>query len=244
LTDFDDDKVPLSQRLGDFSDQIFGFCFSPHIIKFGILMFAAFCAVIDIGGYFDMLSQIFTTRMDEFGRTMPIDAPLSDRILSGFVRFPLLGTLIVWLDKLTGGIVAFFGALAMWFMVQGLEIAGRFHIYLPEAAENLLYRQNRKRLEAPANNAPATRKAYKLATGETMAILRWLSLAGILAYMVNAYVLHIAQPWLDNLGNPLWINMIWNGLALIGVELALVLHRGYKAITLSAAEKADKDRTF
>jgi hypothetical protein len=31
---------------------------------------------------------------------------------------------------------------------------------------------------------------------------------------------------------------------LAGVELALVLYRGYKAITLSAAEKADKERTF
>jgi hypothetical protein len=30
----------------------------------------------------------------------------------------------------------------------------------------------------------------------------------------------------------------------VGVELALILYRGYKAVTLSNAEKADKDRTF
>jgi len=53
-----------------------------------------------------------------------------------------------------------------------------------------------------------------------------------------------ALNWLDNLGNPLWINVIWNGLAVAGVELALILYRGYKAVTLSNAEKADKDRTF
>ncbi len=243
-SDFDEEKIPLSQRLGDLSDQVFGFIFSPHIIKFGILVFAGFCAVIDLTGYYDLLSQIFTTRLDEFGRTLPVESPVSERIVSSFVRFPLLGNLIVWLDKLTGGIIALIGALAMWFVIQGLEIAGRFHLYLPEAAENLLYRQNRKRIENPANNQPATRKAYKLASGETMAILRWLSLAGIGAYIVNAYVLHLAQPWLDNLGNPLWLNIVWNGLALAGVELALVLYRGYKAITLSAAEKADKERTF
>jgi hypothetical protein len=146
------------------------------------------------------------------------------------------------LDKAAGGIVALIGSIAFWFVVQGLEIAGRFHLYLPEAAENLLYKQNRKRYETPANNQPATRKAYKLASGETMAILRWLSLAGILAYLVDAYAMHVARPWIDRLGNPLWINIIWNGLAVLGVELALVLYRGYKAVTLSAAEKADRDR--
>ncbi len=75
-----------------------------------------------------------------------------------------------------------------------------------------------------------------------MAILRWLSLAGVLAYMADAYAMNLSRPWLDNLGNPLWLNMIWNGLAVLGVELSLVLYRGYKAITLSAIEQADKDR--
>jgi D-alanyl-lipoteichoic acid acyltransferase DltB (MBOAT superfamily) len=77
-----------------------------------------------------------------------------------------------------------------------------------------------------------------------MAILRWLSLAGILAYIVDGYAMHISRPWIDNLGNPLWLNIIWNGLAVFGVELALVLYRGYKAVTLSNAEKADKDRHY
>ncbi len=240
--DFDEEKVPLSQRLGDFSDTVFGFIFSPNLIKFGILVFAGFCIAINLAGYYDLIGQVFSTRLDEFGRTLPVDAPVSDRIVSSAVRFPIFGTVIVWLDQLTGGIVAFVGAIAFWFVIQGLEIAGRFHLYLPEAAENLLYRQNRKRYEAPANNQPATKRAYKLATGETMAILRWLSLAGVLAYMADAYAMNLSRPWLDNLGNPLWINMIWNGLAVLGVELSLVLYRGYKAVTLSAAEKADKDR--
>jgi len=42
----------------------------------------------------------------------------------------------------------------------------------------------------------------------------------------------------------LWINVIWNGLAVAGVELAMILHRGYKAVTLSNAEKADKERLY
>jgi hypothetical protein len=140
--------------------------------------------------------------------------------------------------------MALFGAVTIWFVVQGLELAGRFHLYLPGAAENLLYKSNRKKIEAPTNNSPVTRKAYKLASGETMSILRWLALAGFLAYLVDAYAMHISRPWIDNLGNPLWINVIWNGLAVAGVELALVLYRGYKAVTLSNAEKADKDRHY
>ncbi|HEY9672737.1 MAG TPA: hypothetical protein V6D11_14930 [Waterburya sp.] len=240
--DFDEDKVPVSQRLGDFSDNVFGFTFSPNTIKFGILLFAGFCVAINLSGYYDLLGQIFNSRLDEYGRTLPVDAPVNSRIISSLVRFPILGTFLVWLDKAAGGIVALIGSIAFWFVVQGLEIAGRFHLYLPEAAENLLYKQNRKRYETPANNQPATRKAYKLASGETMAILRWLSLAGILAYLVDAYAMHVARPWIDRLGNPLWINIIWNGLAVLGVELALVLYRGYKAVTLSAAEKADRDR--
>jgi hypothetical protein len=240
--DFDEEKVPLHQRLGDLSDAVFEFIFSPNTIKFGILVFAGFCAAIDLAGYYDLINQLFTTRLDEFGRTLPVEAPVGERLISSFVRFPILGTLIVWLDRLTGGIVAFIGAIAIWFVIQGLEIAARFHLYLPGAAENLLYRQNRKRIENPSNNQPATKKAYKLASGETMAILRWLTVAGIFAYIVNAYALHLVRPWINNLGNPLWINCTWNGLALAGVELALVLYRGYKAVTLSAAEKADKDR--
>lgn len=242
--DFDEERVPVSQQLGDISDKIFGFTFSPNTIKFGILLFAGFCIAIDMAGYYDLMNEVFNTRLDALGRTLPVDAPLGDRFISSAVRFPLLGTLLVWLDKLTGGIMALFGAIAIWFVIQGLEIAGRFHIYLPGTAQNLLYKQNRKKIETPTNNAPATRKAYKLASGETMSILRWLSLAGIAAYAANAYALHIARPWIDNLGNPLWINIIWNSFGLLGVELSLVLYAGYKAVTLSKAEKADKDQHY
>jgi hypothetical protein len=241
--DFDEEKVPVSQRLGDFSDKTFGFVFSPNTIKFGILLFAGFCIAINLAGYYDLVNQIFGTRLDEFGRTLPVEAPMSERIVSSIVRFPFLGNLIVWLDKLTGGIVALFGAITIWFVVQGLEIAGRFHLYLPESAENLLYKQNRKRYEAPGSH-PAAKKAYKLATTETLSILRWLSLAGLVAYLVDVYAMHLTRPWLDNLSNPLWINVIWNGLAVAGVELAMILYRGYKAVTLSNAEKADKDRLY
>jgi hypothetical protein len=242
--DFDEDTVPISQQLGDISDKIFGFTFNPNTIKFGVLLFAGFCIAIDLTGYYDLMNQVFSTRLDELGRTLPVDAPLGDRFISSVVRIPLLGTLLVWLDKLTGGIMALFGAVAIWFVVQGLEIAARFHIYLPGTAQNLLYKQNRQRIEAPANNAPATKKAYKLASGETMSILRWLALVGILAYFVNAYAMDISRPWLDNLGNPLWTNIIWNSFGVFGVELALVLYAGYKLVTLSRAEKADKDRHY
>jgi hypothetical protein len=242
--DFDEDKVPVSQQLGDISDKAFGFVFNPNTIKFGILLFAGFCIAINVSGYYDLMNQVFATRLDDLGRTLPVEAPLGDRLISSAVRFPILGTLLVWLDKLTGGIMALFGAVTIWFVVQGLELAGRFHLYLPGAAENLLYKSNRKKIEAPANNTAATKKAYRLATNETMTILRWLALAGILAYLVDVYAMHISRPWIDNLGNPLWINVIWNGLAVAGVELALVLYRGYKAVTLSNAEKADKDRHY
>ena len=238
---FDDESVPISQRLGDFSDNVFGFAFSPNTIKFGILLFAGFCVAINLAGYYDLVGEIFSSRLDEFGRTLPVEAPVSERIISSIVRIPIIGNLIVFLDSLTGGIVALFGAICFWFIVQGLEIAGRFHLYFPDAADNLLYKQNRKRHETPANNQPITKKAYKLASGATMGILRWLMIAGIFAYLVDAYAMHIVRPWVDNLGNPLWINIIWNGLAVVGVELALILHQGYKAVTLSAAEKANKD---
>jgi len=241
--DFDEEKVPVSQRLGDFSDKTFGFIFNPNTIKFGILLFAGFCIAINLAGYYDLVNQVFTTRLDELGRTLPVEAPIGDRIMNSIVRLPFLGTAIVWLDQLTGGLVALFGAIAFCFMIQGLEIAGRFHLYFPESAENLLYKQNRKRYEAPGNH-PAAKKAYKLATTETLSILRWLALAGYVAYVVDAYAMHLSRPWLDNLSNPLWINVIWNGLAVAGVELAMILHRGYKAVTLSNAEKADKDRLY
>lgn len=242
--DFDDEELPISQRLGNFSDKVFGFIFNPNTIKFGILLFAGFCIFINLSGYYDLLDKVFTTRLDAYGRTLPIDAPIGARLISSAVRLPFLGTLIVWLDKLTGGLFALVGAIVMWFVVQGLEIAGRFHLYIPESAENLLFKLNRKRYEAPANNNPGTKKAYRLVRGETLSILRWLALAGLLAYVIDIYAMHISRPWIDNLGNPLWLNNVWNGLAVAGVELALILYRGYKAITLSNPEKVEKDKSF
>lgn len=242
--DFDEGEFPISQRLGNLSDKFFGFTFNPNTIKFGILLFAGFCIFINLSGYWDLLNQIFTTRLDEYGRTLPVEAPLGERLISSLVRLPALGTLLVWLDKLSGGLFALLGAIALWFVLQGLEIAGRFHLYIPEAAENLLFKQNRRRYEAPANNNPVTKKAHRLVSSETLSILRWLSLAGLFAYIVDIYAMHMSRPWIDNLGNPLWINIVWNSLAVLGVELALILYRGYKAITLSNAEKAEKDQTF
>jgi hypothetical protein len=242
--DFDEEELPLSQRLGNISDKVFGFIFNPNVIKFGILLFAGFCIFINLSGYWDLLNQVFTTRLDQYGRTLPIEAPLGARLISSAVRFPFLGTLIVWLDKLTGGLFALLGAITMWFVLQGLEIAGRFHLYIPEAAENLLFKQNRRRYEAPANNNPVTKKAHRLVSNETLSILRWLALAGLLAYAIDIYAMHLSRPWSDNLGNPLWLNIVWNGLAVAGVELSLILYRGYKAITLSNAEKVEKDKSF
>ncbi len=241
---FDEEKIPVSQQLGDLSDKVFGFIFNPNVIKFGILLFAGFCIAINLAGYYDLVNQVLGSRLDEFGRTLPVEAPISERIISSVVRLPILGNLILFLDSLTGGIVTLFGATTIWFVVQGLEIAGRFHLYFEGSAENLLYKQNRRRYEAPANNNPATRKAYRLVKSEILSILRWLSLAGLVAYAADIYAMHLTRPWIDKLSNPLWINVIWNGLAVLGVELSMILYRGYKAVTLSQREKADKDRTF
>lgn len=65
-----------------------------------------------------------------------------------------------------------------------------------------------------------------------------------LVNLADAYAMDITRSWLDTLGNPLWINVIWNSLAVLGVEAAMLLHRGYKVITLSHAEKADKNKHF
>jgi len=46
--DFDEERVPIHQQLGDISDKVFNFVFSPNTIKFGILLFCAFCIAIDI----------------------------------------------------------------------------------------------------------------------------------------------------------------------------------------------------
>lgn len=242
--DIDEERIPIKQQLGQISDSVFGFLFDPNVIKFGLLLFAGFCVAINLSGYYDLINQVFNTRLDELGRTLPVDAPLGERFMSSVLRFPIIGTLIGWLDKLTGGLVALFGAITIWFFIQGLEIAGRFHLYFPEAADNFLYKQNRRKYEAPANNNPATRIAYKMASTQTVALLRWLGLAGVLAYLADTYAMDITRPWLDTLGNPLWINVIWNSLAVLGVEAAMLLHRGYKAITLSHAEKADKNKHF
>ncbi len=207
-------------------------------------MFAGLCIAINLVGYYDLIGQVLTTRLDEYGRTLPVSAPLNARFINSILRLPILGNLIEWLDKLTGGIFVLIGAFAIWFCIQGLEIVGRFNLYFEGAAENLLYKQNRKRYESPANNNPGTKKAYKMVNQETVTILRWLSLFGFVAYLVDAYAMHLTRPWIDNLGNPLWINVIWNGLAVVGIEFALILYRGYKAVTLSNSEKTDKDRRF
>jgi hypothetical protein len=127
-------------------------------------------------------------------------------------------------------------------MVQGLELGGRFHLYFPGAAENLLYKQNRQKYEQPNPGNPNAKKAHRLATGHLSGLLRWLTIFGFVAYLANAYVLDLSRPWLDTVGNPLWQNWIWNLIALAGVELALILHRAYKHMTLSAQEQAEKDR--
>lgn len=93
--DFDEEKVPLSQRLGNFSDQVFGFIFNPNTIKFGILLFAGFCIAINLAGYYDLVNQVFTTRLYELGRTLPVEAPIGERIMNSIVRLPFLGTAIV-----------------------------------------------------------------------------------------------------------------------------------------------------
>jgi hypothetical protein len=144
---------------------------------------------------------------------------------------------------LTGGIVALFGAITLWFVIQGLEISGRFDLYFEGTAENLLYRQNRKRYESPANH-PVAKIAYRMATRATLTVLRWLTLGGLLAYGIDIYAMNQTRPWLDNVGNPLWINVIWNGLAVLGVEMAMILYRGFKAVTLTKVEKVDKDRHY
>lgn len=241
--DFDEDSVPVSQKLGNFSDNVFGFVFNPNTIKFGILMFAGLCIAINLVGYYDLIGQVLDSRVNSYGQTLPVDAPLSSRLVNSIVRLPILGTLIEWLDKLTGGIFVLFGAFAIWFFIQGLEIAGRFNLYFEGAAENLLYKQNRKKFESPVNN-PGAKKAHRMVSSEVLAILRWLSIAGIAAYLIDIYAMHLSRPWINNLGNPLWINVIWNVLAVAGVELSLILYRGYKSVTLSNSEKTDKDRTF
>ena len=77
--DFDEEKVPVSQQLGDFTDKTFGFIFNPNVIKFGILLFAGFCIAINLAGYYDLVSQVLGSRLDEFGRTLPVDAPISQQ---------------------------------------------------------------------------------------------------------------------------------------------------------------------
>lgn len=241
---FDDgEKVPIKQRLGDISDGVFGFVFDPHVIKFTILLFAGFCIAINLAGYFDLVSQVLNTQLDEFGRQLPVDAPVGQRILSFFLRLPVIGGFVQWLDSLTGGVVAVFGAICVLFIIQALEIAGRFHLYFPDTAENLLYKQNRKRYERPGAH-PMARKAYRMATTELATVLRILMIFGFVAYAADIYAMGQARPWTDNVGNPLGINVLWNSLAVVGVEFALLLHKGYKAVTLTAAEKADKDRHF
>ncbi len=231
----DEEKVPFHQRLGDLSDQVFEFIFNPNTIKFGILLFGAVCAGINLAGYHDLAGELFNTRLDEYGRVFPVDAPASERLLSTLIRIPILGNLIAWLDQLVGNtLAALIVAFAFWFVVQGFEIASRFHLYFPQASQNLLFKENRKKFEQPTANNPGAKKAYKWAVGHTMTLLRLLALVGVIFYLVDAYGMHIVRPWIDNVSDPLWLNIIWNSLAVFGVELAMILYRGYQAVTLSA----------
>ncbi|MBD2019094.1 hypothetical protein H6F43_02700 [Leptolyngbya sp. FACHB-36] len=242
--DFDEDrKLPLTQKLGNFSDGVFGFIFNPNVIKFGLLLFAGFCIAINLTGYIDLVNQLLTTRLDEFGRVLPVDAPMGQRVVSFFLRLPVIGGFVQWLDQLTGGAVALFGAICIWFLIQALEIVGRIHLYFPETAENLLYKQNRKRYERPGPH-PTARKAYRMATTAVTTTIRTLVILGLVAYGVDAFSMHQVRPWIDTIGNPLWTNCVWNFFAVAGVELAMLIHTGYKAITLSGAEQADKDRLY
>lgn len=242
---YDDDKpkIPLSQRLGGISDGVFGFVFNPNIIKFGILLFAGFCVAIDLAGYYDLVGQMQNFRLDEFGRQLPVDAPVGPRIVSALLRIPVLGGIIQILDGFTGGLFALVCAISIWFVVQGLEVAARFNLYFPDTAENLLYKQNRKRYERPGTH-PMARKAYRMATTDLQSVFRLLAILGVVAYILNAYAVHLVRPWVDTVGNPLWSNISWNVLAVAGVEVSMLLHKAYKSVTLSNSEKADKDRLY
>jgi hypothetical protein len=240
---FDDDKKrPLSDRLGDTSDKTFGFFLNPGTIKFGILIFAGLSAAIDLWGYHQLMQQSLSFRVDQYGQEVAVSDHLGVQLINALTNIPLLGEGIRSLDIITGGLFALFFAIGAWFMVQGLELAGRFHLYFPEAAENLLYKQNRKNYEQPNQNNPNAKKAHRLATGHLSGLLRWLTVFGYLAYLVNAYILHLSRPWVDTVGNPLWQNWIFNVIALAGVELGLILHRAYKHMTLNKEEQAEKDR--
>ncbi len=242
---FEEEETSTSRKLGGFSDKVFGFIFDLDTFKFGILLFAGFCTFLNLAGYRDFMELTLTTRLDEYGRTVPLNPSADTQIIQTLSRLPLwLGSLFIWLERITGGLVALFGAVCLWFVVQGLEIASRFNFYFPQASENLLFRLNRKRFEAPANNNPGTKKAHRMVKHSVSTILRILALVGVIAYIFDAFSMNIARPWMDSLGNPLWLNWFGNSLAVFGLELALLMHVGYRMVTLSQAEKAEKDKTF
>lgn len=242
--EFDEEDVPTSKKLGSFSDAVFGFIFDLDTFKFGILLFAGFCTFLNLAGYRDFMDLTLTTRLDEYGRMIPVEPAADAQLISSLSRLPWLGILIIWAERITGGLVALFGAFCLWFVIQGLEIASRFNFYFPQAAENLLYRLNRKRFEAPANNNPGTKKAHRMVRTAVTTVLRILTIVGVVAYIFDIFSMGIARPWLDKIGNPLWLNCFGNSLAVFGLEVALLMHTGYKMVTLSNADQAEKDKTF
>ena len=193
----EEEEVSTSKKLGGLSDRVFGFLFSLDTFKFGILLFAGFCTFLNLAGYRDFMELALTTRLDEFGRTVSLNPSADAQFIASVSRLPWLGMLIIWLERLTGGLVALFGAVCLWFVIQGLEIASRFNFYFPQAAENLLFRLNRKRFEAPANNNPGTKKAHRMVKNSVTTVLRILAIVGVVAYLFDAFSMGMARPWLD-----------------------------------------------
>lgn len=238
--EFGEPKTSIAEQLGNFSDAVIEFAFSPHTIKFFILAFASVCTVINVAGYCDLWAKALTVSLNEYGQELPLGAPVGDRVISSIARLPLLGDLIVWLDKIVGGYLAVLViAILTWAIIQAIEIGGNFFIYFPNTLNILLIKVNRTKYEDPRNR-PA-RQIHKMATGSIGRWLRWLFIIKIVGYIADIYGMHLARPWIDILGNPLWLNWFWNTLAVFGVEICLLLHLTFKNLTLTESEKEEQN---
>jgi hypothetical protein len=229
--DDDDDRKPLSQSLGDTSSSVLRFMFSPGLVIFATLMFIGFCFYLNAASYHDTLSSGFSEAVDRFGRSpLPRSAPPDERFQQFLMNIPVLGDGFRLLYKMFGNLFTAVLATLIAFLVQATELLARVHWYFEKAGHNILFKLlNQKRPEYQRNSS-VSRRVYKQLSGSEQTILRVLFLLGCVAYVFDIWNADQARPWLDTAGNPIAAHWVWNVLSVFGIEIALLIHRGYRMI--------------
>ena len=224
------DGRPVHDKAGDVADGLIGFIFHPAIIKCGVVAFILLCAILNISGYYDLVAKALHSNIDAVGRSLPVTAPLDQRLISFFLYIPVIGDFVRFLNTATGGLVALIASIVIWFFVQGAQIAGRANWYFLGLSENLLHYENGRQQITPRNTVGA-RRAYKMVARDSAIAFLLAILVGIGFYIFDWNMMGQARPWTNRAGDPIFLNASINVLAVFGVELGLLIYKVYRLFT-------------